>query len=99
MLLAVCSAGTVAYMREHHVDLYGDVLAIRDAADNALAGPCAQAFAFSEGIGRHREVVLDVGIGHGIVYRALDEWVLPTVEWAGGARGDGVLRIPVREND
>jgi hypothetical protein len=82
VLLAGCSAGTVAYMREHGVDLYGDVLAIRDAADTELAGPCAEVFALSEGIGRHAEVVLDVGTGHGILYRPLDEWVLPTVEWA-----------------
>ncbi len=34
------------------------------------------------GLGRHDEIVLQVGTGHGILFKPLDEWVLPTVEWA-----------------
>ena len=82
VLLAGCSTGTVAYMLENNVDPYGDVLTIRDVADTELAGSCAEVFAFSEGVGRHHEIVVDAGTGHGIIFQPIDEWVLPTVEWA-----------------
>jgi len=50
----------------------------------ALLGSCAKLFALSEGkgLGRHSEIVLHVGTGHGILYKPLDEWILPTVQWA-----------------
>ncbi len=31
---------------------------------------------------RHEELILNIGTGHGILYKPLDEWILPTVEWA-----------------
>ena len=48
------------------------------------AGSCEELFQISEGkgLGRYREIVLQVGTGHGILYKPLDDWVLPTVEWA-----------------
>lgn len=82
VLLAGCSAGTVAYMRDNNMDLYGNVLAIRDVADTQWAGSCAEVFAFSSGIRRTKEIVLSVGSGHGIIFGPLEEWVRPTREWA-----------------
>jgi hypothetical protein len=63
--------------------LSGNVLAIYDSADE-YAGSCAELFTLSEGkgLGRHAEVILQVGTGHGILYEPLAEWVLPTVQWA-----------------
>ena len=84
VLLASCDADTIAQLKQNGVRLYGNVLSIYDSGDS-LAGPCGELFAFSEGkISRHKEVVLHIGSGHGILYRALDEWVAPTVKWAGG---------------
>lgn len=82
VILSMCDAETVAYMIEQGTDLHGDVLALRDAADTPdLVGSCEALFAFSRQIGRHNEIVVEVGTGHGILYRPLDEWVLPTVQW------------------
>jgi hypothetical protein len=65
------------------MSLYGNVLAIRDAVDN-LSGSCQELFDFSKGkgLGRHDEIVLNIGTGHGILYKPLDEWIQPTVNWA-----------------
>lgn len=82
VLLAGCSSGAVAYAVENGVDLVGDVLTIRDVADTELAGSCADVFAMSEEVGRSDEIVLDVGTGHGVLYRPLDAWVLPALAWA-----------------
>lgn len=83
VLLSMCDAETVAYMIEQGTRLHGEVLALRDAADTpALAGSCSALFTFSRQMGRHHEIVVDVGTGHGILYQPLDAWVLPTVQWA-----------------
>lgn len=86
VLLAGCSADTVAYMRGHGIDLHGNVLAIRDVADTRWAGSCAQVFAASPGLGRHDEIVLGVGSGHGIVFEPLEAWVRPALAWPRDAR-------------
>ena len=41
-------------------------------------------FALSEGneISGYDEKVLSVGTGHGILYKPLDEWMVPVIEWA-----------------
>lgn len=87
VILAMCDPETVAYMVEQKTDLHGDVLAIRDEADTIdLAGPCAPLFAASPDIGATREIVVKVGNGHGLVFQPIDEWVLPTIDWAMGKR-------------
>jgi hypothetical protein len=65
--------------------LYGNVLAIRDASDD-LSGSCNELFAYStgRGLGKHKEILLHIGTGHGILYQPLDEWIAPTVDWAQG---------------
>lgn len=81
VLLAGCSAGTVAYMRENGIDLYGDVLAIRDVADTEAAGPCADVFSFSDGVGQSEDLVVDLGVGHGLIFRPYNDWVQPATAW------------------
>jgi len=70
-------------LRQNQIFLYGNVLSIYDSTDN-LAGSCQESFSFSEGkgISRYDELVLKVGTGHGILYKPLDEWILPAVKWA-----------------
>jgi hypothetical protein len=86
-LLGGCNPEAIAEWKRARVFFYGNVLAIYDAADD-LAGSCQEMFSLSagKGLARHDEVVLNVGIGHGILYKPLDEWLIPTIEWA---RGEG----------
>ena len=59
-------------------------MAIYDFADLEYAGSCKELFALADGNGLrlHHEIVLNVGTGHGVLYKPLDEWILPTVDWA-----------------
>lgn len=82
VLMGTCDPETVQLYKKRNIFLYGHVLTIRDAVDE-LSGSCQELFAFSEGkIARHEELILNIGMGHGILYKPLDEWILPTVEWA-----------------
>ena len=84
VLMAICSPDMIKGLEPNNISLYGNVLSIYDFADN-IAGSCQDLFDFSEGkgISKSREVVLNVGTGHGVLYKPLDEWITPTVQWAG----------------
>ena len=84
VIMAICDPATVEELKQNEISLYGNVLSIYDATDE-LAGSCQELFSFSEGkgISNHEEVVLDVGTGHGILFRPLDEWIIPVIQWAG----------------
>jgi len=63
-------------------DFWGNILSIYDYKDDTGAGTCQKFFDHSTGITRHDEIVVKLGLGHGILYKPLKEWVDPVVEWA-----------------
>ena len=66
-----------------HIDLYGNVLSIYDVKDE-FGQSCQKFFESSTGLNRHREVKLEIGTGHAILYKPMKEWVELVVEWAAG---------------
>jgi hypothetical protein len=84
-ILAICSPEEIAGLKQTGVNLSGKVLSIYDFADT-LAGSCRDLFEFSEGKGlsSSKEIVLNVGTGHGILYEPLDDWMMPVKAWALG---------------
>jgi hypothetical protein len=84
VILAICHLDEVAVLIQEQISLYGNVLSIYDSNDE-FAGSCRDLFAFSEGkgIGKYDEVVLNLGMGHGILYMPLDQWIIPVIQWAG----------------
>jgi len=81
VMLSSCGAG---YLDNFQPDLTGNVLSVYDYKDNKGAGSCAEFFAKSKDINRHKEIELKLGLGHGILYKPMQEWIEPTVDWAGG---------------
>jgi hypothetical protein len=82
VIMAICNPEMISGLKKSRITLTGKVLSIYDSADT-LAGSCMDLFEFSDskGLSESREIVLDVGIGHGILYKPLEEWVQPAVEW------------------
>ena len=83
VIMAICDPATVAEIKKNGVLLYGNVLSIFDYKDESY-GSCRDLFLVSEGKGlsRHDEIVLKVGTGHGVLYKPLDEWIKPIIQWA-----------------
>ena len=82
VVMGVCDPDNIQLYKQQNIFLYGNILTISDSADG-FAGSCEELFDFSEGkFARHEEIVLHVGTGHGILYKPLDEWILPAVQWA-----------------
>ena len=79
----MASCGDFEVYKKFKVDLWGEVLSVYDFKDD-VAGTCADFFKRSGGISRRKEVVVRLGLGHGILYRPLKEWVEPVSAWASG---------------
>lgn len=80
VILASC--GNSSVYRDTKVDLWGNILSIYDFKDTTGAGTCQKFFESSTGLKRQKEIVVQLGLGHGLLYRPLKEWVEPTVSWA-----------------
>ncbi len=85
VIMAICSPEEIAGLKQSGVTLSGKVLSIYDSSDT-LAGSCSDLFNFSKdkGLSGSKEIMLNVGTGHGILYKPLEEWMKPVKEWAEG---------------
>jgi hypothetical protein len=85
VIMGICNSEILKDFKQNQIFLYGKVLSIYDSADYEYGGSCEEIFSFSEGNGGlsgHDEIVLNIGTGHGILYKPLDEWIMPVVQWA-----------------
>ncbi len=84
VLLAACDPASLQELKNNNISLHGNVLSIYDSADQ-VAGSCQELFAFStgKGLSKHAEIILQVGSGHGVLYKPLDGWIMPALRWAG----------------
>ncbi len=80
VLAAGCSTGVVDYMLDNNIHLYGDVLTIRDKSDE-LAGSCENIFQSSNFLGQNDELILELDLGHGLIFKSLNEWITPAIRW------------------
>lgn len=79
VIMAAC--GDFDIYKTFRTDLWGNVLSIYDYKDTVSS--CQSFFDKSTaGLGRRREIVVKLGVGHGLLYRPLKEWIDPVVEWA-----------------
>jgi hypothetical protein len=83
VIMAVCNPETIEDLKFQQVFLYGNVLSIYDSIDE-FGGSCKGLLPTSkdQGRGKFNEIVLEVGIGHRILYKPLKEWITLVVEWA-----------------
>lgn len=80
VILASCAGSRV--FKNIDPNLYGNVLSIYDRDDDTGAGSCNRFVQQSSGINRHQEIVLATGLGHGIVYHPVKNWLDPLFNWA-----------------
>jgi hypothetical protein len=82
VLLAICGQQMLEYWESNDICTTGRVLSIYEVSDE-LAQSCDKLAArCSAGVTRYQEIELELGLGHGMVYRPYDEWVTPTLEWS-----------------
>jgi hypothetical protein len=73
------------------IDLQGNILSIYDINDE-FGQSCQNFFDKATGLNRHSEIELKIGMGHGVLYKPLKEWVDPVIEWA-RLRGNAKYKV------
>ena len=81
--MAICNEQMFNFWEKYEIILWGNVLSIYDEKDD-MAESCAKYFDLCKGKGlrKYKETELQIGTGHGILYKPLKEWIQPIVEWA-----------------
>lgn len=77
VVLAGCGPASVALAPR----LRGRILSIYDSKDR-YSPSCGDTFAAAKSLGAHREIVLDLGLDHGLLFRPRPEWLVPARDWA-----------------
>jgi hypothetical protein len=65
---------------DENLRLYGRVLSIHDRSDKQSITPSLY-FQRSAGLGKFDQIVLELDIGHGLIYRPYREWIDPLLQW------------------
>jgi len=83
VLLAICAPSLMEYWDRQEICPAGKVLSIYDASDESVGSCNALVDRCRATVADYREIELDLGLSHGILYQPYDEWVSPVLEWAG----------------
>ncbi len=67
-------------LTDAHLRLYGKVLSIHDKSDKLRQTPQLY-FQRSKGLGIFKEIILDLGLGHGLIYQPHRQWLDPLFQW------------------
>ena len=65
---------------DQELQLYGHVLSIHDRADTLSITPSLY-FQRSEGLGKFEQIILDLEVGHGLIYKPYRQWIDPLLAW------------------
>ena len=65
---------------DENLSLYGQVLSIHDRSDKLSMTPDLY-FERSAGQGTFKKIVLNLDIGHGLIYQPYPEWMEPILDW------------------
>ncbi len=77
VVMGMCNDATARYF---NLNLHGKVLSIYEDTD-VVGKSCINIKQQSKQLTAYREEKLELGIGHGFVFRPMDEWLVPTFEW------------------
>jgi hypothetical protein len=60
--------------------LLGRFLSVVESSDT-LVGNCKKLWAASENVPEFKEIMLETGLKHGFLYRPLNEWIQPVLDF------------------
>lgn len=79
VLIGCCSDDDIAGMPE--ISLTGNILSIYEHSDT-MGQSCQKLKDRSKGVQHFKEIELTTGLKHGFLYKALDAWIQPCIQWA-----------------
>lgn len=85
VLLAICNERMGLYWKKNNIKLWGRVLHIYDYNDS-IAGSCKNIIQSlkSKGLTEFKEIETKTGLGHGLLFKPLKDWLSPAIQWSKG---------------
>jgi hypothetical protein len=78
-VLGLCSEYAIKYFSNHNSELCGNFFSIYEKSDEAKS--CSELLDQSSCGKKLKELALDMGNGHGFLYKPYSEWVGPLIAW------------------
>lgn len=79
VIMALCNEYNLNFYSKYRKELCGNFLSIYESSDQK--GPCDKLLMEQHCKSGYKEVRLDMGNGHGFIYKPYKEWILPLVQW------------------
>jgi predicted esterase len=77
VLMACCNE---MVFKDFEHELWGNILSIYDYKD-VYGQSCNNFYKTSPGVNKYKEIKLEMGIGHGLLYHPYKEWIEPVAKW------------------
>ncbi len=81
-LIGLCSQYALDYFSKYNRELCGNFLSIYESSDQKIS--CDRILKEPDCKSGYKEIKLNMGNGHGFLYKPYREWVHPIVEWING---------------
>jgi hypothetical protein len=100
VFLACCYEAALKNLQDTGMQVAGNILSIYDSTDDTGCGSCQGFFtsALGKKLGSTKEIVLHMGLGHGILYRPLSEWVESVIAWVNDKGAARAQKLPREKN-
>ncbi len=79
VVLGVCSEWTKKYFDDNDLQLHGRIFSIYEVSDKW--NQSCRLINYGTGITEFKELKINTNLQHGFLFKPLDEWVLPTIDW------------------
>jgi hypothetical protein len=79
VIMALCNEYNLNYYSKYKKELCGNFLSIYESSDQK--GSCDKLLMEQHCKSGYKEIRLNMGNGHGFIYRSYKEWILPIVNW------------------
>jgi hypothetical protein len=67
-------------LQDQDLILYGNILSVHDRSDKLSITP-EMYFQRSKNLSRAKAIVLNLDVGHGLIYKPYREWIDPLIDW------------------
>lgn len=83
VFMGVCTEDSLAYFESNKINICGNILSIYEHSDKGVSS-CEKLIERSLCEGISKEIELNLGTGHGFLFKPSRSWVTPVIQWANG---------------
>lgn len=83
VFMGICTEDSLAYFESNKISVCGNILSIYEHSDTGVSS-CEKLIDGSLCAGISKEIELNLGTGHGFLFKPSRGWITPVIQWASG---------------